>query len=142
VSEKNMPIKIYKKFTLSHRSCVTLRLSAVSFSSIIPQAQSFIGPISYVGFRFTNMYNYILFCYLWHNVEASCHKQDALMLGTLSPVSGNQQTLPVSAINYSTIEMFMTLSHHCQSQILVENQDFCPVRILLQMMWLSDGKNL
>ena len=54
-------------------------LSVVRFNSTIPRAQSFI--INYVGFRFINAYNLILFCCLQLNVEPFRHKQDALMRG-------------------------------------------------------------
>jgi len=54
------------------------------------------------------------------------------MRGALSSVSRHKQTLPLSAINFSTVEILTTLdgpagSRRCQSQILVENRDFCPI---------------
>jgi len=55
-----------------------LCLSVVSFNSTILRAQSFI--ISYFGFRFTNGCNYILFCSVRCNVEASCHKDFVVRL--------------------------------------------------------------
>jgi len=53
------------------------------------------------------------------------------MRGALSSASSHKQTPPLSATNYSTVEMLTTLdgpagSHQLQSQILVENRDLCP----------------
>ena len=47
-------------------------LSVVSFNSTISRAQSSV--ISYFGFKLTIAYNYMLFCCLRGNVEASCRK--------------------------------------------------------------------
>ena len=73
--------------------------SLVSFNTTIPRTQSYI--VSSFGFIFNTAYNYIIFCCLRGNVEASCHKQDSLMRGAASSsVSRDQQTLPLSAITY------------------------------------------
>jgi len=64
----------------------------------------------------------IKFCYVLFDVpvQACCHKHDSLMRGVSSSVSRYKQTLPLSAITYSTLKMLTTLELQ-QSSILKPN---------------------
>jgi len=70
--------KVTRISAVAERPRVALCLSVVSFNGTIPRAQYFI--ISYFGFRFTTACNWILFCCLRRNVEASCHKHFVIRL--------------------------------------------------------------
>jgi len=66
-------------------------LSVVSFNSTKRRVESFI--VSYVGYTNCMLLN-VLFCCLWHNIEASCHKHFVVFFG-----NQRRRLLPVMCHN-------------------------------------------
>jgi len=105
---KNKPLAGYRRDKVTSSSALAERprdascLSVVCFNTTIPRAQSFI--VSYFGFRFTSVYNYILFCCFRRNTQAFCYKQDSLMCGAAAFVDRGRWTTRKCYKQCSTME--------------------------------------
>jgi len=108
------------------RVCLYLTSAQQYFERIL---QSFI--ISFFSFGFP--VRTIKLCSR-RNVDGFCHKQQSLIRGAASSVFRDQQTPPLSArpITYTppsnVDDARRSSSHRSQSQILVENREFCPMQ--------------